>query len=92
MDYDKYYPDEAMQKEWLCRYLKAYNGGREATPDEVHSMYVLVNKFALCANLMWAVWALVQAGFSEIEFDFFDYYRQRINEYKKRKQEFLALK
>ena len=91
MDYEKYFPDEAFQKEWLTRYLTLYNEGRPPTPEELHAEYVEVNKFSLCANLCWGIWALVQAKNSSLDFDFLDYAMQRFNEYKKRKDQFLAL-
>ena len=90
LDYDGLYPKEDFQKEWLGRYLTAYNGSKP-TEAEVHELYVLVNKFALTANLQWGIWALVQAKNSSLDFDFIDYAMQRLNEYKRRKEQFLAL-
>ncbi len=91
LDYNRYYPSEAVQLDWLRRYLRAYNSGKEPTDKEVRHLYVETNKFALCAHLKWGIWALVQAKNSTIDFDFIDYARQRLDEYKKRKQEFLSL-
>lgn len=67
LDYEGRYPSEAFQKEWLGRYLKAYKNGAEATEEEIHEMYVEVNKFSLCANLKWGTWALVQAKNSTLD-------------------------
>ena len=92
LDYDRLYPDEAFQKEWLGRYLREYNRGREPSQEEVHKTYVDVNKFSLMANLQWGVWSLVQAKNSSLEFDFLYYAKQRLQEYKKRKPQFMALK
>ena len=92
LDYDKHYPSEEFQKEWLSRYLEVYEGRKEQDPERIHRMYVEVNKFALCAHLIWAIWAFVQAKNSSIEFDFMDYGLQRLKEYNKRKSAFLALK
>lgn len=91
LDYENLYPKEDFQKDWLRRYLAAYDG-RQPTSEEVHRLYVLVNKFSLCANLKWGIWALVQAKNSSIDFDFIDYAMQRLNEYRRRKPQFLALK
>jgi ethanolamine kinase len=33
-------------------------------------LYVQVNKFALVAHFLWALWALIQAEHSTIDFDF----------------------
>ena len=97
IDYARYYPSEAVQKEWLRRYLVAYykeggEEGREPTEEEVQSLYVDTNRFSLCANLKWGIWATVQAKNSNIDFDFLDYARQRLGEYFRRKEQFLALK
>jgi len=92
LDYSLY-PDEAFQKDWLRRYLKASQKGEEEPSDEeVHRWYRMVQKFALCAHLKWALWALVQAANSSIDFDFIDYSGQRLAEYRKRKAAFLAIK
>ncbi len=90
LDYDKHYPNEDFQKDWLRRYLSAYND-KAPSDKEVHELYVLVNKFALCANLKWGLWALAQAKSSTIDFDFILYAKQRLNEYKKKKEAFLAM-
>ncbi len=98
IDYARYYPSEAVQKEWLRRYLVAYykeggeEEGREPTEEEVQSLYVDTNRFSLCANLKWGIWATVQAKNSNIDFDFLDYARQRLGEYFRRKEQFLAMK
>ncbi len=93
LDYARYYPKEEVQLDWLRRYLRAYNGGgEEPTEGAVRHLYVLTNKFALCANLKWGIWSLVQAANSSIDFDYYGYSRQRLNEYLRRKPQFLALK
>ena len=92
LDYDKMYPDEAFQKEWLTRYIKAYSDKETVTEEEVHKLYVLVNQFALLANLQWGIWSLGQAKNSSIDFDFLYYAKQRLEEYKRRKPQFMALK
>ncbi len=99
LDFDRHYPSEAVQKDWLRRYLRAYRAGgdgggpdQDPTDDEVHRLYVEVNRFCLCAHLKWGIWALAQAKNSSIDFDFIGYARQKLDEYKRRKPQFLALK
>ena len=92
MDYEKYYPKEDFQKKWIKVYLQSYYDDENVTDDQIHKMYVLVQKFALCAHLHWGLWALVQAKHSLLDFDFLDYALQRFAFYKKNKVNFLNLK
>ncbi|XP_042198173.1 ethanolamine kinase 1, partial [Callorhinchus milii] len=68
------YPDKHFQLQWLTTYLEAYKRftkkGSEVTNDEVHTLFVQVNKFALASHFFWGFWALIQAKYSTIEFDF----------------------
>jgi ethanolamine kinase len=75
------YPSQEFQRRWLRVYLETFHSSNtdislgEAVSDTVteHSiscLYVQVNKFALAAHFLWAVWALIQAEHSTIDFDF----------------------
>lgn len=55
------------------------------------SMYKEVNKFALTSHIMWGLWGLIQASQSEIDFDYFEYSMQRLNEFRRRREEFMSL-
>ena len=48
------------------------------------------NAFALVAHQYWGVWALIQARYSPIEFDYIDYSSLRWKEYDNRKADFLG--
>lgn len=63
------YPGKELQLDWLSVYLLEYLD-RQPTELELRTLYVQVNKFALAAHFLWAVWALVQAEHSTIDFDF----------------------
>jgi len=53
---------------------------------------VQANKYALLSHLFWHIWAKIQAKISDIpNFDYEDYGKKRLNEYYKRKEEFLNL-
>ena len=65
--------------------------GEQITDAQVQELYVLVNQFSLASHLMWGIWALVQAKFSAIDFDFIDYAMQRLNEYSRKKEGRLAM-
>jgi len=68
------------------------DGGGGVTKSEIlDSMYKEVNKFALTSHIMWGLWGLIQATQSEIEFDYVEYALQRLNEFRRRRDEFMSL-
>lgn len=91
IDY-RHYPSKEFQLKWLRRYLEVYHGPEKCVTDrDVHMLYVQTNKFALASHFLWTVWALIQAEHSTIDFDFVMFAQTRYNEYKARKDTFLAL-
>ncbi|KAG0725496.1 Ethanolamine kinase 1 [Chionoecetes opilio] len=92
VDYNLY-PSAAFQHQWLRSYLAHYHerDPEEVEEEEVEQWYVWTNKFALASHLFWGVWALVQAHYSKIDFDFLGYGIIRLDEYFRRKDEFLSL-
>lgn len=89
------YPSRQFQFKWLETYLKYY--GRKpnselATDDdidikEIEKLYALVNQYALVSHLLWSAWSAVQAKHSSHgeNFDFLDYAKVRMDEYRRRK-------
>uniref|UniRef100_A0A182P7L7 ethanolamine kinase n=1 Tax=Anopheles epiroticus TaxID=199890 RepID=A0A182P7L7_9DIPT len=92
IDYGRY-PGRDFQLRWLRAYLQEYLG-EPATVTEaaVQRLYVQVNQYALASHFLWAIWALIQAEHSTIDFDFVQFGATRFLEYRKRKDEFLALR
>uniref|UniRef100_A0A8C8ZEY8 ethanolamine kinase n=2 Tax=Lemuridae TaxID=9445 RepID=A0A8C8ZEY8_PROSS len=90
------YPDRELQSQWLRSYLEAYKEykgfGTEVTEKEVEILFIQVNQFALASHFFWGLWALIQAKYSTIEFDFLGYAIVRFNQYFKMKPEVTALK
>nr|XP_012788833.1 unnamed protein product [Sorex araneus] len=95
VDY-RLYPGRELQLQWLRAYLEAYNHykgyGPEVTDKEVEVLFIHVNRFALASHFFWGLWALIQAKYSTIEFDFLGYAIVRFNQYFKMKPEVTALK
>ncbi|XP_018614221.1 ethanolamine kinase 2 isoform X1 [Scleropages formosus] len=95
LDYSLY-PSREIQLEWLHTYLQAYKHftkkGGEVTERELKTLYVQVNKFALASHFFWGFWALIQAKYSTIDFDFLGYAALRFNQYFKTKPAAMALK
>ncbi|XP_069970597.1 ethanolamine kinase 1 [Penaeus vannamei] len=92
IDYNRY-PNEEFQRNWIRSYLSYYQSvlPEKVEESQISRWYVWVNKFALASHVFWGVWALLQACHSAIDFDFFGYALIRLDEYTKRKEEFLAL-
>ncbi|XP_063785450.1 ethanolamine kinase 1 [Pseudophryne corroboree] len=89
------YPGRALQLRWLRAYLEAFKEYKGFTADvsenEVELLYVQVNQFALASHFFWGLWALIQAKYSKIDFDFLGYAIVRLNQYFKIKPEVMAL-
>ncbi|KAL6459573.1 hypothetical protein MHYP_G00313320 [Metynnis hypsauchen] len=90
------YPERSLQLQWLRAYLEAYKEykqqGTQVSNTEVEVLYVQVNRFALASHFFWGLWALIQAQYSTIDFDFLGYAVLRFNQYFKMKPEVTALK
>ena len=56
----------------------------------VRKAVVEANAFALASHQFWGVWAILQAKYSPIDFDYMEYSALRWGEYHKRKTEFLG--
>ncbi len=97
------FPTHEYQLKWLRVYLESFyskinrfflKNEQEAlsvTEDKLHQFNCEVNKFTLASHFMWAVWSLIQAQSSQLEFDFVRYAHIRFSEYFKRKDEVINL-
>ncbi|XP_028652995.1 ethanolamine kinase 2 [Erpetoichthys calabaricus] len=89
------YPSREFQLQWLHTYLTAYKQltkkGEDVSKYEIDTLYVQVNKFALASHFFWGFWALIQAKYSTIEFDFLGYAVLRFNQYFKMKPQLMQL-
>lgn len=84
------YPDKDSQYHFFRHYLSPDNP-ELASESELEAIYVETNCYALASHLYWAFWAIVQAKYSPIDFDYLEYYFLRYNEYKKQKDRFISL-
>nr|XP_005991748.1 PREDICTED: ethanolamine kinase 2 [Latimeria chalumnae] len=94
VDYNLY-PSRELQLEWLRFYLQVYKEFTKkrgaVTEEEIETLYIQVNQFALASHFFWGFWALIQAKFSTIDFDFLRYAVLRFSQYFKMKPEVMAL-
>ena len=66
--------------------------GHPSFDDEafVEALLTGVNRWTLPSHLWWATWAIVQARYSPIDFDFVDYARLRLAGYRLHKEAFFG--
>ncbi|CAN0900239.1 Probable ethanolamine kinase, partial [Linum grandiflorum] len=79
------YPNKEQQYHFFRHYLRPDNPD-EASKEELEEVYVESNTFMLASHIFWALWALIQAKMSPIDFDYLGYFFLRYNEYKKKKE------
>jgi len=86
-DYSKY-PDEP--RGFVRAYLRVYEG---ATPSEAKVAQVVreANLFALAAHLYWGAWCMLQAAWSDIDFDYMKYAKLRVDEFYRRKRDWACV-
>ncbi len=56
---------------------------------QVWNLVAKVNFFALLSHMYWGVWALVQARYSPVDFDYLEYHHLRMGEFHRRKEQFI---
>jgi len=94
LDYEKWLPGKSWRLDWVKEYLieRSKNGtvnkgdagcGKVVEDDKVHALQARVELFMLPAHLLWAIWAVIQAENSTIDFDFADYAIQRFAEFRR---------
>ncbi len=95
------FPSREFQLKWLKIYLNAFYKlvnefyAKEGRLDEqtivddvfIEKFYEEVNKFTSSSHLLWAIWSLIQAQNSSIDFNFVNYARLRFGEYFKHKEQ-----
>jgi hypothetical protein len=57
--------------------------------DQVSRLVAEANFYALLSHAYWGVWALVQARYSPIDFDYLEYHHLRMAEFRRRKHEYI---
>jgi len=94
LDYEKWLPEKSWRLDWVRKYLaersrkgKVDKDGTDCSnvvdEENVEALQARVELFMLPAHLLWAVWAVIQAENSTIDFDFADYALQRLAEFRR---------
>ncbi|GLU09729.1 hypothetical protein SLE2022_265740 [Rubroshorea leprosula] len=84
------YPNKDEQNHFFRHYLQP-DKPHEVSENDLEALYVEANTFMLAGHLYWALWALIQAKMSPIDFDYISYFFLRYNEYKKQKETCFSL-
>ncbi|XP_022930173.1 probable ethanolamine kinase isoform X1 [Cucurbita moschata] len=84
------YPSKEEQYHFFRHYLQPEEPD-EVSQEDLEALYVESNTFMLASHLYWALWALIQARMSPIDFDYLRYFFLRYNEYKKNKEKYCSL-
>ncbi|XP_072982442.1 probable ethanolamine kinase [Typha latifolia] len=84
------YPKKDAQYHFFRSYLLPDKP--DEVPDKVlEALHVETNTFRLASHIYWALWALIQAKVSPIDFDYLWYFFLRYDEYKKQKEACFSL-
>eukprot|EP00898_Chlorokybus_atmophyticus_P006272 jgi/Chlat1/6646/Chrsp49S06123 len=86
-DYTKY-PSKDAQYHFFRHYL--HDDPAQATEKELQGCYIETQVYSLASHMYWGIWAIVQARYSPIDFDYLSYSKMRWEEYYKRKEERLS--
>ncbi|ESO95426.1 hypothetical protein LOTGIDRAFT_116872 [Lottia gigantea] len=82
------YPNREQQFIFFKEYLE--NSGKEnVTEKDLEALYLEVNTYALASHFFWAVWSIVQAQTSVIEFGYWEYAISRFERYIELKEKIL---
>nr|CAD1826054.1 unnamed protein product [Ananas comosus var. bracteatus] len=79
------YPDKDRQYHFFRSYLQP-DKPDEVPDKDLEALHIETNTFRLASHIYWALWALIQAKVSPIDFDYLSYFFLRYDEYKKQKE------
>ncbi|KAG5539287.1 hypothetical protein RHGRI_019749 [Rhododendron griersonianum] len=87
LDYTKY-PGLEERQRFLRIYLSC--SGNQPSDAEIEKLIQDVEKYALASHLLWGLWGIISEHVNEIDFDYMEYARQRLQQYWLRKPELLG--
>lgn len=71
------FPTAEEQKRFGRAYLTAADG-KTPTDEQVEALYTEVQPYIAASHFFWGIWALVQAKFSVVDFDYLGYGHERL--------------
>ncbi|XP_004488529.1 probable ethanolamine kinase [Cicer arietinum] len=84
------YPNRNEQFHFFRHYLQPERP-QEVPQKDLEALYIEANTYALASHLFWALWGLIQAKMSPIDFDYLGYFFKRYKEYKRQKDQVESL-
>ncbi|KAL6974242.1 ethanolamine kinase [Sarracenia purpurea var. burkii] len=84
------YPNKDEQYHFFRHYLEPEKP-HEVSDEDLEALYTETSTYMLASHLYWALWALIQAKMSPIDFDYLGYFFLRYNEYEKQKENCFSL-
>ncbi|CAN4077941.1 unnamed protein product [Withania somnifera] len=84
------YPSKNEQFHFFRHYLDS-DQPNKVPENDLEALYVETSTYMLASHLYWALWALIEAKMSSIDFDYIRYFFLRYNEYRKRKEKCFSL-
>lgn len=87
LNYSKY-PDLEERQRFVRRYLSF--SGDHPSDDDMKQLLNDVEKYTLASHLFWGLWGIISEHVNEIDFEYLEYGRQRLQQYWLRKPELLG--
>ncbi|KAJ6331291.1 hypothetical protein OIU76_009799 [Salix suchowensis] len=84
------YPSKDEQYHFFRHYLQP-DKPHEVSDKDLEAIFIETNTYMLVSHLFWALWALIQARMSPIDFDYLGYFFLRYNEFKRQKEKACSL-
>jgi len=78
------YPGRSQQEAFFTAYA-----GQDLTSQQIDRLCAEADLFALASHMYWGVWAIIQARYSPVDFDYLQYHGLRWSEFHRRKSEFV---
>ena len=97
-NYEKEYPNDSQQNEYLIHYVREANSTLAKTLDEgmswepfLEQLRLEIGRFSLLSHLGWSVWSLVKSTEEQnIDFDYVHYAQHRMEGYRFAKNKFFG--
>lgn len=91
LDFEGRYPSRAERVAFSAAYLEARSGTPVAGAAAAEAFADCAERFALSSHLLWALWGLVSASTSTVDFDFVSYADARLRQYARFKQDLFGV-
>lgn len=85
-------PTKEQQKRFLRIYVDSYYGNQLKNKEEyIEWMYIETYKWMQVSHLVWILWGIIQAKISDVDWNYEEYWKIRLDDYNKRKSECLNM-